>query len=159
MLQDIQRFVVDQSALARTERALRDAGEEGCEMFVLWTGRIEQRILRVTTVHVPEQQAYRTRDGLLVRVEGEALHRLNAWLYDHKETLAAQVHAHPTQAFHSATDDTYPIVTTLGGLSVVAPDFARHGVLTRGTAVFRLTGRGWTRVRRRRLKRLLEVTD
>ena len=68
---------------------------------------------------MPRQTAYRLSEGLCVRVEGPELHRLNIWLYEHHELLAVQVHAHPTDAYHSETDDTYPIVTTRGGLSLV----------------------------------------
>lgn len=159
MLDKINTFAVGRQVLTATGEALREAGDDGCERFVLWTGQVEQDVLRIRTAHVPEQRAYRTDLGLLVHVDGDALHRLNAWLYEHQETLAAQVHAHPSRAFHSETDDTYPIVTTIGGLSVVAPDFARSGVLARGTAVYRLTDHGWVRIRRRRVKRLLKVVD
>jgi hypothetical protein len=69
------------------------------------------------------------------------------------------VHAHPTDAFHSPTDDTYPIVTTVGGLSIVVPDFARRGVLTRGTVAYRLSSAGWEKVPRRRLRKLLVEVD
>lgn len=157
MLEKIRTFQVDQPLVEDTERALRQAGDEGYEMFVLWSGRVEADVLHVRNAHFPEQRSYKTDGGLLVRVEGAALHRLNAWLYENGETLAAQIHAHPTDAFHSDTDDTYPIVTALGGLSVVAPDFARRGVITRGTAAYRLTPMGWTRVPRWRLKRVVKV--
>jgi len=35
-----------------------------------------------------------------------------------------QVHTHPEEAFHSATDDAYPIIHKTGFLSLVIPDFA-----------------------------------
>ncbi|HEY2053445.1 MAG TPA: hypothetical protein VGH14_05875 [Solirubrobacterales bacterium] len=78
-----------------------------------------------------------------MRVDGDALHELNLWLYEHHETLAVQVHAHPTDAFHSETDDAFPIVTALGGFSIVAADFARKGLLCADTAVYRLSREGW----------------
>jgi hypothetical protein len=142
-LEHIHSFVVTRGQLAQTERALRKAGIAGYELFVFWSGVVRGEELEVRTCHVPHQTSSKTRDGLLVRVEGQALHELNVWLYEHNETLAAQVHAHPTDAFHSDTDDTFPIVTTLGGLSLVVPDFARRGVLVRDSAVFRLSMRGW----------------
>ncbi len=157
MLEKIRIFEVDCPLVEETERALREAGDDGYEMFVLWSGGIRDDVLHVRNAHFPEQRSYKTDGGVLVRVEGAALHRLNAWLYEHGETLAAQVHAHPTDAFHSDTDDAYPIVTALGGLSVVAPDFARRGVITRGTAAYRLTPGGWTRVPSRRLNRVVKV--
>ena len=94
-----------------------------------------------------------------MRVQGEALHRLNSWLHENAEMLAVQVHAHPTDAFHSETDDTYPIVTLAGGLSLVAADFARHGLLTRETAAFRLTEYGWHEIPLNDLASLIEVFD
>jgi hypothetical protein len=39
--------------------------------------------------------------------------------------------------------NTFPIVTTLGGLSIVAPDFCCKGLFVPGTAVYRLEVQGW----------------
>jgi hypothetical protein len=158
-LETIRVFLVPREILNKTEKALRRAGRDGHELFVLWSGVADGQAFVVRTAHVPRQSSYKSRHGLFVRVDGEALHGLNAWLYDSGEMLAVQVHAHPTDAFHSDTDDTWPIVTALGGLSVVAPDFARRGVLTRGTAAYRLTRAGWNELRTKDLSRLLEVAD
>jgi hypothetical protein len=140
------RFIVPHGLVRHTERALRDAGHQGYERFVLWTGEIDGASFHARTCHVPQQTGYKTDHGLLVRVEGEALHQLNVWLYEHGQVLGAQVHAHPTEAFHSSTDDAYPIVTAQGGLSLVVPDFARRGVLCAGSAAYRLTGSRWAPV-------------
>ncbi len=117
------------------------------ERFVLWSGVLDSRAFRVTSVHVPQQTALELDGGLLVRVDGEALHELNVWLYEHQETLGVQVHAHPTDAFHSHTDDTYPVVAVLGGVSIVAADFCRWGLITKSTAVYRLQKSGWVLVK------------
>lgn len=93
--------------------------------------------------HVPRQTAYKGPDGLSVRVHGDELHRLNAWLFEADEVLAVQLHCHPTRAYHSETDSTYPIVTALGGASVVVPDFCKDGILTSGTRIYRLSENGW----------------
>ena len=65
------------------------------------------------------------------------------WLYEAGEMLAVQVHAHPTDAYHSDTDDTYPIVATLGGLSIGVPDFCSRGLFTDSTMIYRLEPKGW----------------
>lgn len=78
-------------------------------------------------------------------VDGPELHKLNRWLYDAHETLAVQIHTHPDDAYHSETDDEFPIVTALGGASVVVPRFARDGLTGPDTAVFRLMHDGWVR--------------
>jgi hypothetical protein len=147
-LREITEFAVSSAIIAKTEDALRIAGEEGYEMFVLWSGREKEGQFIFETAHAPKQTAYRSRDGLSVKVDGDELDRLNRWLLEHSEVLAAQVHAHPDEAFHSDTDDTYPIVTALGGLSLVAANFARDGLLSGSSALFRLDPSGWQQVER-----------
>jgi hypothetical protein len=151
----VQRFVVPGDIVARTERSLRGAGADGYELFVFWTGLLEGDAFTVRSGHLPRQTSSRTEHGLLVRVEGEALHKLNVWLYEHDELLGAQVHAHPDDAYHSETDDAFPIVTIQGGLSLVVPDFCRAGLLT-GSAAYRLTPAGWTESERP-VEQLIEV--
>jgi hypothetical protein len=142
-LQSIRHFHIPQHLVDETGRALRRAGQDGYELFVLWTGVVSGDTFDVCTCHVPRQTSRKTRRGLLVRVDGQALHELNVWLYEHGQVLAAQVHAHPTDAYHSDTDDEFPIVTSLGGLSLVVADFARDGVLTSQSAAYRLSCHGW----------------
>ena len=142
-LESVQTFSVPVEIVEDTEECLVAAGSEGFERFVLWSGNISGNDFLVETVHVPEQEAYKLATGLLVRIEGEALHRLNTWLYESGEVLGVQVHAHPTLAFHSETDDTYPIITTLGGLSIVTPDFCKRGLFVEESAIYRLTQDGW----------------
>jgi hypothetical protein len=159
-LEHISSFSVTRSVLLSTEKELLEAGDNGFELFVLWSGKSgSDETFEITTHHVPEQESFKTSEGLLVRVSGPALHRLNSMLYETGERLAAQVHAHPTSAFHSHTDNSYPIVTALGGLSIVVPDFATRGVFTRGTAGYRLTNSGWTKISKRRLSRMLRVVE
>lgn len=142
-LADVERFQVPSKIVEETEETLRRAGSQGYEIFVLWSGCQKGRLFRIQTPHVPKQTSYRLPSGLCVRVEGQELHHLNVWLYEADEILAVQVHAHPTEAYHSETDDTYPIVATLGGLSIVAPDFCRDGLFAKGTAIYRLESKGW----------------
>ncbi len=141
----VELFRVPSDLIAETERQLREAGRLVAERFVLWSGHQRDRVFEVAAAHVPEQTAYRLESGLCVRVEGAALDGLNDWLFAHDQRLAAQVHAHPDGAYHSDTDNAYPIVTKLGGLSLVVPDFCARGLLGRGSAAYRLTPRGWDR--------------
>ena len=143
-LDGVKTFSAPRSVVATTERSLRHAGRDGYELFVLWSGTRDGPSFHVKTAHVPQQTSYRLKTGLCVRVEGDALHALNVWLFEHGEMLGAQVHAHPTDAYHSETDDSFPIVTTLGGLSLVVPDFCRAGLFVR-SAAYRLADDGWRR--------------
>jgi hypothetical protein len=142
-LSALNLFTIPRGIVQETEQNLSHAGRKGLELFVLWSGRVHETEFQVRTLHVPLQTSYRLDSGLMVRVEGDALHQLNTWLYEHEEVLAVQVHAHPTEAFHSATDDTYPIVTAEGSVSIVAADFCRHGLFSNSSAVYRLHDQDW----------------
>ena len=87
------------------------------------------------------------------------MHRLNVWLFENHEELAVQIHSHPTEAYHSDTDDTYPIVTMRGGLSVVVPDFARTGLRGNGVANYRLGTSGWDELSLEESRRLIQYED
>ena len=55
--------------------------------------------------------------------------------------IAAQVHSHPEEAFHSQADDNWAILRHLGALSIVVPYFANQtsvGNFLRQVAIFRL---------------------
>ncbi len=157
-LADVHRFEVASGVVEKTEAALCGAGADGYELFVLWTGQVSGDVFTVRTPHVPAQKSYRLDTGLCVRVDGDELYRLNRWLYETGEVLAGQVHSHPTRAYHSDTDDAYAMVTQLGGLSIVLPDFGIRGFTGPGVATYRLTASGWRRLRDRTAARLLKVT-
>jgi hypothetical protein len=104
--------------VAATFRKLRECGDERFECVVYWIGAAEDPVV----------------DG----IEHPIHMRLpccfvvdDAWLTDFWKRLAAlrrsvkvQIHTHPGPAFHSTTDDTWPIVSQAGFLSIVIPDFA-----------------------------------
>jgi hypothetical protein len=149
-LASVEEFVVPLELVDQTLEPLQKAGKQGYEAFVLWGGRLDESGGRMTfeSAYFPAQTTSRTEDGLLVVVEGDALFRVNRTFYAQGLTLAAQVHSHPTDAYHSETDDTYPLMTLEGGLSGVVPDFGRGG---RGRleewAWYRLVGpRDWAAI-------------
>ncbi|HVA10217.1 MAG TPA: hypothetical protein VNG12_26165 [Acidimicrobiales bacterium] len=144
-LTDVVLFRVSKDLVRRTEKTLKAAGKHGNELFVFWSGKQEGAEFLVEAGHVPLQTAYKTPDGLSVEVLGEELHKLNAWLYTNSHVLALQIHCHPHDAYHSETDDRFPIVTTLGGASLVVPEFCRQGLLTDGSVLYRLSTDGWKR--------------
>lgn len=146
--------------LGRTGSILREAGGFGEEAFVLWAGyfRADSEFLVTTAIH-PEQEAMKSPIGVGVYVDGEELFRINRWLFANEMVLLGQVHSHPTDAFHSDTDDRFPLVTAVGQFSVVVPSFARAPFtdLSR-CAVFRLNSRGrWGAVPKGEVGRMFSV--
>jgi hypothetical protein len=158
-LETITRFVVPAAIVQKTDAQLRAAGHAHSECFVLWSGVQEGETFQIRTAYIPRQTAYKFSDGLCVRVEGDELHRLNVWLFEHGERLAVQVHSHPTEAYHSETDDTYPIVTVRGGLSLVVPDFGRAGLLGIGVAYYRLSTSGWDELSQGEAERIVHFEE
>jgi hypothetical protein len=126
----IRRFIVPPSVIHPTLEVLAESGRQGYESFVVWGGTREEdeETFVFRSAYKPRQRSYKTERGLFVHVDEEALDRVNRAFNDEGLILAGQAHAHPTEAYHSDTDDVLPLVTLLGGLSVVVPDFAEGGL-------------------------------
>ena len=142
-LQDVRRFRIKASAMNDTMDAIRSAGREGYELFVIWSGTLDDDVFAVARVHIPEQVSYKLAPGLCVRIEGSELHRLNVWLFNAQQIVGAQVHSHPGEAYHSEIDNTYPVATLDGSLSIVLPFFGRDGWGSTDIAAYRLEQGGW----------------
>jgi hypothetical protein len=149
-LSTVTNFTIPVDLIEKTLAPLREAGSCGFEAFVFWGGRmIATHSFEFVAAYVPEQRTSRTDDGLLVVVKGEALFRVNRAFYQKGLTLGAQVHSHPTDAYHSETDDECAMVTLAGGLSGVVPDFGEGGLDDFGRwAWYRLSDSGkWDEMR------------
>lgn len=126
-LRSVSRFIVPKRVMEDSLSFLREVGAKGYEGFVVWSGTvIKPGVFRFGRALVPAQRSFATPSGLLVTVDGGALFELNKAAYEAGELLGGQVHSHPTTAYHSATDDHHPLVTMVGALSVVVPDFAKY---------------------------------
>lgn len=143
-LADVRLFYVDQSVIDFTVRFLAEVGRQGFEGLVLWGGRrtADDHDAEIVLAVAPQQHASRGEDGVLVTVDGEELFRVNVDFYGRGLLLCAQVHSHPTEAYHSDTDDAFAVITIPGGLSLVLPWFAREGLDADTTAVYRLSTSG-----------------
>lgn len=129
VLAAVEEFVIPLDLVDQTLEPLRDAGSHGYEAFVLWGGQLADDGKRVdfASAFFPAQTTSRGEEGLLVVVDGDALFRANRAFYERDHILAGQVHSHPTDAYHSSTDDEFPLMTLVGGLSAVVPDFGAAG--------------------------------
>jgi hypothetical protein len=153
----LKRGMLPGKILLRAYQHFRQRGDEGCEGVALWVGRLQDDTFEITDIVIPEQTGIRSDQGLAYVVRSDALHRFNVWLYESGLRLIAQVHSHPTDAYHSETDDLYPIMTTLGGFSVVVPNFGRGLPSLPDCAVFRLTVDGWKELGSGETKTLFQV--
>lgn len=144
---DIETVRMPKSCAQQAIHALYKAGTRGVEGVALFAGTREQNVFNITQTIIPLQKAGDVEGGLIYVVGGEELERIGLELFDSGLQLFAQIHSHPGAAYHSETDDAYPIVTVLGGVSIVVPNFARGGVNISEWAIYRLLpGTGWTEV-------------
>lgn len=154
----IKKLIIPLQKLEKIYEHLRTAGSHGMEGIGLLLGVLEDDTFTVTTALVPRQSAYRTENGLLYHVEGEELHRINVWAYQNKLLLIAQIHSHPQEAFHSETDDSFAIVSSIGGFSIVVPNFAAGPIDIRLWEVYRLeAAKGWTHISKQALIDLFQI--
>jgi hypothetical protein len=81
-------------------------------------------------------------------LDGDWLQKFWTTLASQGSGVRAQVHTHPYRAFHSPTDDEWPIVSSDGFLSLVIPDFAQGRVgLERAYLTELVSALGWQEVR------------
>jgi hypothetical protein len=106
------------SVLDQTFATFRTCGRGQHECQVLWTSSW-QSCESISKVYHPAHRAH--MGGFDVD---------SAWLTKFWLELAAagdgarvQIHTHPGEAFHSSTDDEYPMIHTPGFLSLVIPNF------------------------------------
>ncbi len=110
---------VPRACVEETFRILRGCGEGRRECQALWLSawRDPDAIARV--VH-PRHAAHAAG----FQLEGSFINQLWFELVRTECGVRVQVHTHPGAAFHSRTDDDWPIVHTAGFLSLVMPNFA-----------------------------------
>jgi hypothetical protein len=157
-LPSVTRFEFSRLAIEQAHEFLRSVGEEEFEAVALFGGLIDGAVARITTTITPVQKTYKTEYGLMYRVEGMELHRINKWLHENKLLLLAQIHSHPTEAYHSEMDDEYTIVSTVGGLSIVVPDFAQKRLNHHQWAYYRLDKKGqWRELGEQEIDNLIKI--
>lgn len=134
--------------IATTLQQLREAGLRRCECVTLWLARRTAHTLQVEAVYRPTQTA---REDMF-HIPPAGMTALYAELRLRRLMVAAQVHSHPQEAFHSKADDRWAIVRHEGALSLVVPHFALDTTVARfldDTKVYQFSAAArWTEVPR-----------
>ena len=156
-LRKMESLRVSRNTLRQTQAFMRRNGKDDIECIVLWAGKIlDLSTFQVTRAIFPVQKG----TLVTVNVDEEEIKRIDDETRLRGEVIGAQLHTHPTSAFHSDTDDATPIISKVGALSIVIPYFARDPIETLTDAVaVRLSERGWSRpLTRTALDSLFEVS-
>ncbi|MBU6435544.1 MAG: hypothetical protein KJS98_19715, partial [Nitrospirae bacterium] len=86
--------------------------------MMFWVGSVDDPESVVEWVHPAHH-----RSPYGCEIDGEWLNRYWFELADNRHRLRAQIHTHPGLAFHSPTDDQWPVVSQPGFISIVVPYF------------------------------------
>lgn len=134
----MRKVHISANGVGHTLRHLQEAGRQGTECVVLWLGRQESSVIRVHRVYHPAQLARAD----VFHIPPSSMKTLLSELNSAQLMIAAQVHSHPFEAFHSKADDCWAIVRHANALSLVVPDFALKTTPQEfmvNTKLFRLT--------------------
>lgn len=127
--------------VARTLATLFKCGNCQSECVVYWTGPAGDDLVDDLDhpAHGRASDSYEVADGWLT----------DFWrrLASSGRSIKAQVHSHPAHAFHSVTDDQWPIISQPGFISIVVPNFAANQSSLERAWIGRLLPDGrWKRV-------------
>ncbi len=136
---EISTIRLPQNKIAEAYELMRYAGSKGVEGMALFAGKQKENTFEVFETIIPKQNSYRLKSGLMYAVEADELHRINVWLFQNGFRIIAQIHSHPNEAYHSETDNQFPIVATIGGISIVVPRFASDPIDLDNWTVYRLS--------------------
>jgi sugar phosphate isomerase/epimerase len=134
----MNKVICTKQQVDETLKHLREAGQRSSECVVLWLGKESTRGIEVEAVCRPAQMA----GADIFRIPSSAMREILAILSKHGWMIAAQVHSHPFEAFHSLADDKWAIVRHENALSLVVPYFATQTSVSSFMAdqkTFRLT--------------------
>lgn len=126
------------SVIDQTLGYLQAAGISRQECVVLWLGRRQSDYIEVTGVICPMQRA----KADMFQIPPTSMREIMGRLRENRLMIAAQVHSHPEQAFHSRADDTWAIIRHVGAVSIVIPYFASKttpSTFMKDAATFTLT--------------------
>lgn len=115
----MRQTFVSKEILDKTFEFLQNLGEQELEAHALWIGKEEDGSFKIKDVVIPKQ-----KNGVIeFEVESEEVHHINVMINKKGLQLIAQIHTHPSIAFHSDTDDKGAILYLPGSLSIVIPNF------------------------------------
>lgn len=159
-LMHIETVVIPQEFVDALYIEFQNTGKQGFERLALFAGQKKGKEFKVTHLLYPKQQLIRSPYGLSFHVDGEEIERIGEWLYQNTYSLVAQIHSHPSEAYHSEADDTLAIITTFGGLSIVVPDYGCSDRNFEQSACYRLLPQtGWTELSQQQITSLIKITD
>ncbi len=114
----IVRYQIPLALLTQSFHELRSCGGGRRECQVVWLSPWHAPGVITEVIHTTH-----TASAAGFTVDESSLTVLWKRLADTQAGVRVQVHTHPGGAFHSSTDDSWPVIHTSGFLSLVIPNF------------------------------------
>jgi len=105
--------------IEETFEVFRSCGDNRRECQLYWLSGWDDPLNLVAVAH-PRH----TSSSCALSIESAWISAFWSDLANRGLGVRIQVHTHPNEAFHSPTDDAYPLLGEVGFLSMVIPDFA-----------------------------------
>lgn len=155
----IRKIFCNRNLVAATLKSLREAGKENTERVVLWLAKQNEQALKVEEIFLPIQ--FCSSD--MFRIPPKGMSDLLSYLRTEKFMVAAQVHSHPYEAFHSLADDRWAIIKHIGAVSIVIPYFGAgtnpENFLTKAASFAYSENGAWERISMAQIDQFLEVSN
>ncbi len=152
-----RKIICKADLIEQTLILLKEAGRGNKELVVLWLAKQDHDTLEISEVYLPDQIGGRD----IFRIPPNGMNSLMKHLKERKLMVAAQVHSHPMEAFHSLADDKWAIIRHVGALSLVLPFFALQTQTSNflsEAAIFIFTQQGmWDQVKSKDIQKILEI--
>jgi hypothetical protein len=158
----ISRYLIPLEIISTTQSYLKKLGSENLEGIAYWTGIFKGSEAIVRNVIFPADYANNSAGSFAFSsVDLETAFKVGNEIHKRKEYLLLQLHTHPYEAFHSFTDNNYPISHRVGFISIVIPHFARFPMEDRSTwKVYKYKGKGkWRPLGKREVTKKFIIVD
>lgn len=152
----IVKVIIPLKLIQRTLSFLKENGMEGNESHCLWVGKSKNSSFKINEIIFPKQII----SPYSFHVSETELDKINRELHNKNLELIAQVHSHPIRAFHSYTDNKFPVMTTVGGFSLVFPYYGHvSGTDLKECAIYRLKRKGWIKLNETEKNLIFEIVE
>lgn len=112
-------YRIPRRMIEQTFATFRSCGDNRRECQLYWLSAWDNPSVLTEVAH---PKHWSSRYGL--SIESDWINQFWNDMAERGLGVRIQVHTHPSEAFHSATDDAYPMLFDAGFLSLVIPDFA-----------------------------------
>lgn len=118
----VNKYLIPHSVVYETELFFRTLPNS--EAIAYWTGVFDGREAKIKSSIFPQMLSGRYEESF-GRVDLNTAFAVGNLVHQRREFLMIQLHTHPFEAFHSLTDDRYPISHRVGFISIVIPFYGQ----------------------------------